>query len=261
MIERILRLAGAYSLYEKWLERTVMGGEMPQHLALILDGNRRWARMRGLSTAQAYRYGADKVEELLRWCLDLGIRVVTLYVLSVENIMRRPPEELEDLYNVLLEKVERFLAEELVWKEKVRFKIIGRLNYLPPKVAESLLKLEEATKGHDRFHLNIAVAYGGRAEIVDAVKKLLKQVMRGEIHPDEVDEQVIEKNLYTNGLPKPDPDLVIRTSGEERISNFLLWQIAYSELVFLDVYWPAFRRIDLLRAIRTYQQRVRRYGA
>ncbi len=261
MIEELLRFAGVYSIYEQWLERTVRAGEMPQHLAVILDGNRRWARRHGLSTSQAYRHGADKVEELLRWCLDLGIRIVTLYVLSVENVLRRPREELEEIYAVLLERAERFLKEELVWREKVRFKIIGRIDYLPQEVASSLLKLEKETVNHDRFHLNIAVAYGGRMEIVDAFRKILRQAQRGAIAPEMIDEKIIESNLYTNGLPKPDPDLVIRTSGEERISNFLLWQIAYSELVFLDVFWPSFRRIDLLRAIRTYQQRVRRYGS
>ncbi len=260
MIEKILRLLGVYSLYERWLERIVDSGNIPQHLAVILDGNRRWARSVGIPPSKAYRFGADKVEELLRWCLKIGIRIVTLYVLSVENIMKRPREELEEIYRILAERAERFLRDETVWREKVRFRVIGRLDYLPSEVAESLRRLERETMHHDRFHLNIAVAYGGRAEIVDAVKKICSKVAEGELQPDQVDEETIEHNLYTNGLPKPDPDLVIRTSGEERISNFLLWQIAYSELVFLDVYWPSFRRIDLLRAIRTYQQRTRRFG-
>ncbi|MCS7145712.1 MAG: polyprenyl diphosphate synthase [Nitrososphaerota archaeon] len=260
MIEKTLRLLGIYTLYERWLERTVSAGEIPQHLAVILDGNRRWAKSAGLPPSQAYRYGADKVEDLLRWCLKIGIKIVTLYVLSLENIVRRPSEELEEIYRLLMERAERFLKDETVWREKVRFRVIGRLDYLPAEVAESLRRLERETMHHDRLHLNIAVAYGGRAEIVDAVRKICGAVAAGEVLPHQIDEEVIERNLYTNGLPKPDPDLVIRTSGEERISNFLLWQIAYSELVFLDVYWPSFRKIDLLRAIRTYQQRSRRFG-
>jgi len=261
LIEKALGLLGVYFIYERWLERRVARGEIPQHVAVILDGNRRWAQSTGLSIIQAYRLGADKVEDLLRWCLKIGVRVVTLYVLSLENILRRPKDQLGEIYRLLVEKTEKFLRDETVWREKVRFRVIGRLEYLPREVAESLRRLEEATLQHDNFHLNIAVAYGGRAEIVDAVRKICIRVASGEMSPEEVDEKVIERNLYTNGLPKPDPDLVIRTSGEERISNFLLWQIAYSELVFLDVYWPAFRKIDLLRAIRTYQQRSRRFGA
>lgn len=260
MIERVLSLFGVYSLYEKWLERVVSRGEIPQHLAVILDGNRRWAKSYGVPTSQAYRFGADKVEELLKWCLKIGINIVTLYVLSVENILRRPREELDEIYKLLVERAEKFLKDEIVWREKVRFRVIGRVEYLPHHVAEALLRLEKETMHHDRLHLNIAVAYGGRAEIVDAVIKICSQVASGEVLPGQIDEEMIERNLYTNGLPKPDPDLVIRTSGEERISNFLLWQIAYSELVFLDVYWPSFRRIDLLRAIRTYQQRHRKFG-
>ncbi|MEM0382569.1 MAG: polyprenyl diphosphate synthase [Nitrososphaerota archaeon] len=260
MIEKILRFLGVYSVYERWLEKTVSNGDIPQHLAVILDGNRRWARIAGIPPSQAYRYGADKVEELLRWSLKIGIKIVTLYVLSVENIMRRPREELEEIYRLLVERAERFLKDETVWRERVRFRVIGRLDLLPREVADSLRRLERETMHHDRMHLNIAVAYGGRAEIVDAVRKICERIATGEISPDWVNEEVIERNLYTNGLPKPDPDLVIRTSGEERISNFLLWQIAYSELVFLDVYWPSFRKIDLLRAVRTYQQRTRRFG-
>ncbi len=260
MIVSALRIFGIYKLYEKWLEREISREEIPQHLAVILDGNRRWARSNGVPTSQAYRFGADKVEELLRWCLKIGIKIVTLYVLSVENILRRPREELEEIYRLLVERAEKFLRDELVWRERVRFRVIGRLDYLPDYVAEALTRLERETVHHDRLHLNIAVAYGGRAEIVDAVVKICNKVASGEVLPSQIDEELIEENLYTNGLPKPDPDLVIRTSGEERISNFLLWQIAYSELVFLDVYWPSFRRIDLLRAIRTYQQRHRRFG-
>ncbi|MEM1518272.1 MAG: polyprenyl diphosphate synthase [Nitrososphaerota archaeon] len=261
MLYTLLRLLGAYTLYEKWLYNSIKRKEMPTHIAVILDGNRRWASYSGLNPEEGYRYGAQKVEELLNWCLDLGIKVVTLYALSLENMQRRKKSELEEIYRVLIKKSEEFLKNERVWREKVRFKIIGRKWLLPYEVRQTLEKLEIATNHHNNYFLNIAVAYGGRAEIVDALRKICVKVLRGELNIDDINERIVEEHLYTNGIPNPHPDLVIRTSGEERISNFLLWQVAYSELVFLDVYWPEFRKIDFLRAIRIYQRRERRMGA
>jgi len=261
MIRTLLRLFGAYALYEKWLSASIKNKEKPSHIAVILDGNRRWASYSGLNPEDGYWYGAQKVEELLNWCLDLKIRVVTLYALSLENMQRRKARELEEIYKVLLKKSEDFMNNERVWREKVRFKVIGRKWLLPIDVREALEKLETATKHHNNFFLNIAVAYGGRAEIVDALKKICTKVLEGSLSIDEINEKTVEEHLYTNEIPNPYPDLVIRTSGEERISNFLLWQVAYSELVFLDVYWPEFRKIDFMRAIRIYQQRERRMGA
>lgn len=261
MIRGLLRALGAYAVYERWLLQTVRKGPMPRHVAVILDGNRRWARSNGLPLEEGYRIGARKVEALLRWCLDLGITAVTLYVLSLENLSRRPREEIEAIYKVLIESTERFLSDPEVRRRRVRVKVIGRTWLLPEHVRLALERLVAETSDHDSHFLTLAVAYGGRDEIVQAVKRLVSDVVSGEVPPEEIDEHVFSRYLYTADLPFPEPDLVIRTSGEERISNFLLWQIAYSELVFLDVYWPDFRRIDLLRVIRTYQARERRFGA
>lgn len=261
MLHTLLRLLGVYAFYEKWLYNSVRKKEMPTHIAVILDGNRRWASYSGLNPEEGYRYGAQKVEELLNWCLDLKIKIVTLYALSLENMQRRKKSELEEIYRILMKKCEDFLKNERVWREKIRFKVIGRKWLLPDEVRQTLEKLESATSRHDNYFLNIAVAYGGRAEIVDALRKICVKVLRKELSIEDIDEKVVEEHLYTNGIPNPYPDLVIRTSGEERISNFLLWQVAYSELVFLDVYWPEFRKIDFLRTIRIYQQRERRMGA
>ncbi len=256
----LAKLVGVYRIYEKMLEREVARGPMPRHIAFILDGNRRWARSRGLPPWLGHRAGANNVEEVLDWCYDLGVETVTLYVLSVENILRRPREELDALLGLIEEKVDDLLATGKLEKRKVRFKAMGRLEMLPRSLKEKLERLEERTSGFDSRYLNLAIAYGGRNEIIDAVRKIAFEAARGALQPDDIDEGVFERYLYTGGLPNPYPDLVVRTSGEVRISNFLLWQIAYSELLFLDVYWPDFRRIDLLRAIRVYQKRNRRYG-
>ena len=158
------------------------------------------------------------------------------------------------------EKLRKILTDGRIHKNRVRVKVIGRMGLLPKSLQELIREVEEATKDYDQHFLNVALAYGGRAEIVDATKKIALEIESGRLKPDAIDEQVFENHLYTAHLPKQDPDLIIRTSGEERLSGFLLWQSAFSELCFLDVYWPEFRRIDLLRAIRTYQQRKRRFG-
>lgn len=261
MIEKVLKAMGVYRLYEASLLRNVARSEVPHHLAVILDGNRRWASMSGLALRDGYRRGAEKVDELLEWCLELEIKVVTLYVLSLENMLRRSIEELEIIYGLLKEKSRQYESDERIHKHSVKIRVIGRKWLLPSDVREALERLEIATSKYGNYHVNIAVAYGGRAEIIDAIKLIVEDAKNGRLSVESIDEGLFEKYLYTNGVPYPYPDLVIRTSGEERISNFLLWQIAYSELVFLDVYWPEFRKIDLLRAIRTYQARNRRYGA
>lgn len=232
---------------------------MPEHVALILDGNRRWARSRGWPPWRGHAAGADKVEEILDWLLDLGIKTVTLYVLSTENLSR-PREEVSEIFRLIKEKSEKLLKSQKIHRNQVKVKVIGRKELLPSDVAEALMKLEEATKNYDRYFLNLAVAYGGRREILDAVKAVALEVERGNLSVEEINEKVFEAHLYTNGVPNPEPDLIIRTSGESRISNFLLWQSAYSEYVFQDVNLPDFRYIDLLRAIRTYQNRDRRFG-
>ncbi len=259
LLRRLLEILGVYKLYEYWLMRQVRDGEMPSHVALILDGNRRWAIKRGLPPWLGHRKGADKVEELLDWCLELGIRTVTLYVFSTENF-RRPKREVEELMKLFEESLERLLRDERIYKNEIRVKALGRLYLLPERIQELLKKVERRTSHFDKFYLNIAIAYGGRAEITDAVRKIARDVRAGRLSPEEINEKVIERYLYTAHLPNPEPDLIIRTSGEERLSGFLLWQSAYSELCFLDVYWPDFRKIDFLRAIRTYQRRQRRFG-
>jgi len=259
MLNTLLSAAGVYKIYEKWLQFQVKNGNNPEHIAIILDGNRRWASGQSFSPWIGHHFGARKVEDLLNWCLDLKVKSITLYAFSTENF-QRPSEEVEQIMQLLEEKLRQILADERIHKNKVRVKVIGRLGLLPKSLQELIWEVEGATKGYDQHFLNVALAYGGRAEIVDAAKKIAQEIEKGVLKPDAIDEQLFENHLYTAYLPKQDPDLIIRTSGEERLSGFLLWQSAYSELFFLDVYWPDFRRIDLLRAVRTYQKRKRRFG-
>lgn len=259
ILASLLKLLGVYRIYEWWLYRQVKGGVIPQHIALILDGNRRWARDRGLQPWIGHEYGAKRVEDLLRWCLDLGVPILTLFVFSTENF-HRSREEVENLMSIFRRYLDRLLKDKSIHRNMVRVKFIGRLDLLPEDISKLAKDIEESTKDYSSRWLNIAIAYGGRVEIIDAVRKISAKVAEGLLKPEDIDERVLEEHLYTSHLPKPDPDLIIRTSGEERLSGFLLWQSAYSELCFLDVYWPEFRRIDLLRAIRTYQRRERRYG-
>ena len=259
ILEKLLKIFGIYKLYEKWLEESIKKGGIPTHIAVIMDGNRRWARKRGLYPWLGHRFGAEKVDELIEWCINLGIKVITIYALSTENL-KRSKRELDEILRLLKEKSLEYVNDERLHKHGVRVKVIGRKDLLPRDVRDALEKLEEATSKYNNLYLNLAVAYGGRAEIVDASKNLIKDVLAGKVKVDEIDETVLERYLYTSDIPNHEPDMIIRTSGEERISNFLLWQSAYSELVFLDVYWPEFRKIDLMRAIRTYQTRVRRFG-
>jgi tritrans,polycis-undecaprenyl-diphosphate synthase [geranylgeranyl-diphosphate specific] len=259
MLKTLLSAAGIYKIYEKWLQSQLKNGGKPEHIAIILDGNRRWAMGQSINPWMGHHFGADKVEDLLSWCLDLDVESITLYAFSTENF-QRPSKEVQQILSIVEEKLRQILTDERIHRNKVRVKIIGRLGLLPKSLQELISEVEEATKSYGDHFLNVALAYGGRAEIVDAAKKIAQEIERGELKPDAIDEQVFENHLYTAYLPKQEPDLIIRTSGEERLSGFLLWQSAYSELCFLDVYWPDFRRIDLLRAVRTYLKRKRRYG-
>jgi len=249
-----------YSLYEKKLEAEILSApeHLPKHVGIIPDGNRRWARMRGLKEWLGHREGYKKMREVLTWLLELGIDVVTVFAMSTENCMRRSPEEREKLYELIAGGLRELTKEPIVHENEVRVRVIGRCNLWPQHLKEAAKEVEEATKHYNKRVINIAVCYGGRQEIVDAVRKIAWKVKRGELEPDEIDEQTITQHLYTENLP--DPDLIIRTSGEERISNFLLWQSAYSELYFANIYWPEIRKIDILRAIRDYQRRQRRFG-
>ncbi len=250
-------LKPVYSVYERLLEKEVSAGNKPQHVAIIMDGNRRLAERFGMLPWHGHRLGAEKLKEVLRWCLALNIKEITAYAFSTENF-QRPREEVERLFDLFEEYFNEAAQDKEIHENRTRIKAIGRVDLFPERVRRAIKRAEEATKSYDNFQLNIALAYGGRQEIVDAVKQIARKVKAGELSESAIDETTISKNLYTNG--SSDPDLVIRTSGEERISGFLLWQSAYSELYFCESLWPEFRKIDFLRAIRTFQRRERRYG-
>ena len=203
--------------------------------------------------------GADAVEKLLDWCEELNIKIITLYVLSAENLARED-DELRHLYNLINTRLEKLYNDPRIHKNRMRVKAIGRIELLPDFLKEVLNKLEAVTKDYDNHYLNIAIAYGGQHELVDAVRKIATKIKDGSLDVNDIDKNVIESCLYTSHLPQSSPDMILRTSGEKRLSGFLMWQSAYSELVFMDVYWPEFRKIDLMRAIRTYQKRARRIG-
>lgn len=204
-------------------------------------------------------HGADAVEKLLDWCEELNIKIITLYVLSAENLAR-DDDELRFLYDLIHTRLEKLYNDPRIHKNRMRVKAIGSIELLPDFLKEVLNKLETVTKDYDNHYLNIAIAYGGQNELVDAVRKIAVRIKDGLLDVNEIDKNVIESCLYTSHLPQSSPDMILRTSGEKRLSGFLMWQSAYSELVFMDVYWPEFRKIDLMRAIRTFQKRNRRLG-
>lgn len=255
----ILRYMGLYSMYERKLEREIKNGEIPGHIAVILDGNRRWAHRYTISEGIGHFRGADAVENLLDWCEELGIRIVTLYVLSAEN-MHRDNDELAGLYDLIKTRLHKLYNDPRIHRDQMRVHAIGRIEQLPSSIQDILAKLDEATVNYNRRYLNVAIAYGGQREMVDAVKKIAAQIRDGSLDIDDISSDIIESNLYTSYLPQPSPDMILRTSGEQRLSGFLLWQSAYSELIFLDILWPEFRKIDLLRSVRIFQRRRRRMG-
>jgi len=245
-----------YPAYEARVLRR-MPTNLPKHVGVMLDGNRRWAKAVGADTAQGHRAGAANIEPLLGWCEDVGVEVVTLWLLSTDNL-NRPPAEVAALLEIIEGAVDT-LAEQHRW----RLHPVGALDLLPASTAEKLKAAEEATRDIDGMLVNIAVGYGGRREIADAVRSLLHEHAAKGTSLEELatilDVEHIADHLYTKG--QPDPDLVIRTSGEQRLGGFLLWQSARSEFYFCEAYWPDFRRVDFLRAIRAYALRERRYGA
>ncbi len=246
-------------IYQRYLERTVRKGPIPKHVAIILDGNRRFARMKNLPIEKGYVLGANKVRQILDWCEELGIQHITLYSFSTENF-RRPKDQVQIILNVIKSQLEEALSSLDEFKRRgVRVRIIGRLELLPEDLRKLAKDLEHKTANFGQKTINLAIAYGGRMEILDAVRRIAEKVKEGKMKPEDIDEEAFRSHLYLKDLP--DPDLIIRTSGEERISNFLLWHIAYSELYFCEAYLPAFRKIDFLRAIRDYQRRSRRFGA
>jgi short-chain Z-isoprenyl diphosphate synthase len=231
--------------------------QIPQHVGVMLDGNRRWARAVGADTAHGYQAGAANIEPLLDWCEEVGVKVVTLWLLSTDNL-NRPPDQLAGLLSII-EGAVATLAEAGRW----RLHPVGALDLLPASTAARLKAAEDATQDAPGLLVNVAVGYGGRREIADAVRALLhEQASKGmtlEELAEVIDVEHIAEHLYTKG--QPDPDLVIRTSGEQRLGGFLLWQSAHSEFYFCEAYWPDFRRVDFLRAIRAYAQRERRFGS
>ena len=259
MLESALRYLGVYRVYEGRLKAQVKNDDIPGHVGIILDGNRRWAQTQGVFRGIGHVEGATRAEELLDWCHELRIKTVTLYVLSTENL-DRSPEELKELFELIQARLGRLLSDERIERYRVKVRAIGHMDLLPDSIIELMNAIEQTTAGYSDHYLNIAVAYGGRAEITDVVRSIAHDVRSGKLNPDTITEETVSNRLYTSYLPNQEPDLIIRTSGEERMSGFLLWQGAYSELVFVDVFWPAFRLIDLLRAVRTYQKRRRRYG-
>ncbi|MCD6488712.1 MAG: di-trans,poly-cis-decaprenylcistransferase [Desulfurococcales archaeon] len=253
-----LLLRPIYKVYEKWLWLQIKNGPFPIHIGIIPDGNRRWARKMKLNTWMGHEAGYERIKEVLSWIWDLGIEAVTIYAMSTENCTKRPPEEREKLFEIARRGLKELLTNPDIHKYKVKVRVIGNKDLIPQDVLEMARKVEEETVKYNGKVLNIALCYGGRQEIIAAVKKLAEDVKKGSITPEDIDEKLFSKYLYTKDLP--DPDLIIRTSGEVRISNFLLWQLAYSELYFCEAYWPEFRKIDFWRAIRSYQHRERRFG-
>ncbi|MDO5032820.1 isoprenyl transferase [Corynebacterium sp.] len=247
-----------YPLYEARLTRSIKGKPQPRHVAIMADGNRRWAREAGFTDiSHGHRQGAKKIREMISWCGDTDIEVVTIYLLSTENL-KRSAHEVELLFDIISEVVTHLSEGDL----NCRIRLVGHLDLLPESVTAKMQSAAKATENNTGIIVNIAVGYGGRQEIVDAVQNLIRDEAAQGYSAEDIAERVtaeaITSHLYTKGLP--DPDLVIRTSGEQRLSGFLLWQAAYSEIWFTDTYWPAFRRVDFLRALRDYSQRSRRFG-
>jgi short-chain Z-isoprenyl diphosphate synthase len=246
-----------YPAYEARVARSLSPDRVPKHVGVMLDGNRRWAKAVGAETAAGHLAGAANIEPLLGWCEEIGVEVVTLWLLSTDNL-NRPAAELNPLLNIIGDAV-----ESLALQQRWHLHPVGALDLLPEGLAERLKAAEEATRDCGGLLVNIAVGYGGRREIADAVRAiLLEHAAKGtslEELADLIDVELISQHLYTKG--QPDPDLVIRTSGEQRLGGFLLWQSAQSEFYFCEAYWPDFRRVDFLRAVRAYSARERRFGS
>ena len=240
---------------EKKLLSLIQKNRLPRHVAIIMDGNGRWAEMRGLPRIAGHREGIRSVRDIVTASRELGIYALTIYAFSQEN-WQRPFYEINELMALLKEYIKKELPT--LMKHEIRFQTIGRIQRLPSSVIKQIKEAERATEGNGKMVMTIALSYGGRSEIVDAVQKILMDCRQGKLHPEKVDEARLSNYLSTAGLP--DPDLMIRTSGESRISNFLLWQVAYTELYFTKTLWPDFRRRDFFQSLLNFQRRERRYG-
>ena len=240
------------------LKDRIVLSELPKHVSIIMDGNRRFAWSKSSPVGLGHSEGKEKLKEVMDWVLDLGIPYFTVYALSTENITEREDDELDVLYDLYISGLHEISEDSRIHDRGVRVQVVGRLGMLPKRVRDAISHAEEVTSQYSDFTFTVCLAYGGREEIIDAVKSVAVDHASGNLDIDSIDSSEITNRMYASELP--DPDLVIRTSGEERISNFLLWQIAYSELHFSDVFWPSFSKSDLYEAIESYQQRRRRYG-
>jgi len=233
------------------LDRT----RLPQHLAIIMDGNGRWAQKRGLPRTAGHRYGVEALRKVIEACVELKIKVLTVYTFSTEN-WKRPKEEVSVLMNLIVEYLRNELSE--LHAQNIKIRSIGYINELPEEAREELLKAERTTRENSGLNLNVALNYGGRMEIVEAVRAIGKEIEAGKLKSSQVTEDLFAAHLFTAG--QPEPDLLIRPSGELRISNFLLWQLAYAEFYYTNIYWPDFNKTELYKAIYDFQKRNRRYG-
>ena len=240
------------------LKDRILLSELPKHVSIIMDGNRRFAWSKSSPVGLGHSEGKEKLKEVMDWVLDLGIPYFTVYALSTENISEREEDELDVLYDLYVSGLHEISEDPRIHDRGVRVQVVGRLGMLPERVRDAISHAEEVTSQYSDFTFTVCLAYGGREEIIDAVKSVAIDHALGNLDIDSIDSTEIANRMYASELP--DPDLVVRTSGEERISNFLLWQIAYSELHFSDVFWPSFSKSDLYEAIESYQYRRRRYG-
>lgn len=248
MLKTFLKALGVYRLYEKWLWLQVRTRKKPEHVAIILGDTQR-PDNKALS-----KKSFSKIEQLLRWCLEVGIKTISIYLFSTENFV--PKVHINEL-KIFFERIQR---SEIIREFNVKVKAIGKLNIFPRNLQETIKTVESYTEDFDMHTLNLAIAYDGRTEIIDVTKKIAKRIKKGELNLEDINEKVIEQHLYTAHMVKQYPDLIIRIAEERRLSGFFLWQRAYSEICFLNVTLLFLRRIELLRAIRTYQRRKRRFG-
>ena len=251
-----------YKVYQFRLGTVAKCWDLPEHIGIILDGNRRFARSSGMhNVLDGHARGAEKLTEVLNWCFEYKIAIVTIWIFSLDNFSREETE-VNGILKIIEQQTQEYITKEDIHQNRVKVRFIGQLKLLPESLRKTIRKMEEATASYDQYHLNIAIAYGGREEITDACQHYLSDQMRKGSQLEEILKKLtpekIDSYLYTSGLP--DPDLIIRTSGEVRLSGFLLWQSAYSEYYFCDTYWPEFRKIDFLRALRAFHYRKRRYG-
>lgn len=246
-----------YGAYERALLMRVHAAPVPKHIGIIMDGNRRMARAAGRLPWEGHELGADAVEALVDWCGEIGIHTLTLYAFSTENFAR-PQGEVDALMSLFARKLTALATHARIHADGVRVRVLGRRELLPKAVREAAERVERATAHHSQRALHFCIAYGGRQEMADAVRSIVAKVVAGELAPEAIDDDTLGQHLYVAG---DDPDLIIRTGGESRLSNFLLYQSAYAELFFSDVYFPSFRRLDLIRIVRAFQKRQRRFGS